>query len=300
MAKQKKKEIGLTTGERIFSVCNILIMLILIFVTLYPLYYVVMASFSDPREILRHEGPIWWILGEPTLSGYETTLKNPNILTGFLNTLFYVPVGTIIQMVLTMFAAFVLTRKYFLPRNAMMKAMIFTMFFSGGLIPLFFVIRNTGIYDTRWAVILPYAVSTYNVIIMRTFFAGLPSSLEEAAIIDGANDFDVFAKIVVPLSKPVIAVITLYYAVGLWNSWFPSSTFQRDANLYTLQMFLREILIANNTAAGESPNELLEQSLSRELVQYCTVVVATVPILFVYPFLQKYFEKGVMIGAVKG
>lgn len=298
--KKNNKPIGITPGERIFDFINALFMLLLIFITIYPLYYVIMASFSDPRMILRQEGPIWWVLGEATLSGYEITLENPNILTGFLNTVFYVLVGTTINMTLTLFAAFILTRKYFLPRNLLMKAMIFTMFFSGGLIPLFFVVKNTGIYDTRWAVILPYAISTYNVIIVRTFFNSLPGSLEEAAIIDGANDFDIFAKVVIPLSKPVIAVITRYYAVGLWNSWFPSMVFQRDSSIYTLQMFLREILISNNTAAGESPNELLEASLSKELVKYCTVVVSTVPILFIYPFLQKYFEKGVMIGAVKG
>lgn len=290
-----------TTGEKAFNVFNAMLMLLLIFATLYPMYYVLVASFSDPRYLIKHEGPLWWILGDVTLTGYKITLKNPNVLIGFRNTIFYVLVGTSINMILTTFAAFVLTRKHFLPRGFMMKAMIVTMFFSGGLIPLFFVVRNTGIYDSRWAVILPYAISTYNVIIMRTFFESIPPSLEESAIIDGANDFQVFSKIVIPLSKPVLAVIALYYGVGLWNSWFPSMVFQRDSNLYTLQMFLREILIVNTTGGmGDNPSELLEASFARELVKYCTVIVSTVPILCVYPFLQKYFEKGVMIGAVKG
>ena len=152
-----------TRGEKIFNVFNILFMLLLIFITLYPLYYVVMASFSDPRMLLKHEGPLWWVLGDATLQGYTITLRNPNIITGFINTVLYVLVGTSINMVLTTFAAFILTRNYFYIRNFLMKAMIVTMFFSGGLIPLFFVVRGTGIYDSRWAVILPYAISTYNV-----------------------------------------------------------------------------------------------------------------------------------------
>ena len=184
----------------------------------------------------------------------------------------------------------------------MMKFMIFTMFFQGGLIPLFFVVKNMGIYDTRWADFVPYLVSTYNVIIMRSFFASLPPALEEAAIIDGASEGQILRHVVLPLSKPVLAVIGLYYAVGHWNSWFPSMVFIRNTKLYTLQYVLRGILITNSNSISSGDNVLsvMEVSFTSELVKYCTIVISTVPIMLVYPFLTKYFEKGVMIGAVKG
>ena len=181
-----------------------------------------------------------------------------------------------------------------------MKMFIFTMFFSGGLIPMFFAIRNTGIYNTIWVSSIPYAVSAYNMIIMRTFFESIPDSLEEAAIIDGANDFTVFSRIIMPLSKPVVAVMLLYYGVGQWNSWFPASMFTRDRVLYPLQLILREILIDNQMQSADSLAAAVEDTFSSELVKYCTIIVSTLPILIIYPFLQKYFEKGVMIGAVKG
>jgi putative aldouronate transport system permease protein len=290
-----------TAAEKLFNLLNILFMLSLMAITVYPLYYVIIASLSDPRMLMKHEGPLWTILGQLNLTGYAITLNNPNIAIGFKNTFFYVIVGTSMNLLLTSFAAFVLTRRHFYIRNFMMKMLVITMFFSGGLIPLFFVVRTIGIYDTGWAIILPYMISTYNVIIMRTFFQSIPESMEESAIIDGANDFQVYLKIIMPLSKPVLAVIALYYGVSHWNSWFSSVLFLRNRELYPLQMFLREILILNSSlGGGENPSELLEASFSKELVKYCTIVISTVPILFVYPFLQKYFVKGVMIGALKG
>lgn len=290
-----------TMGNRIFGFCNMLFMLLLLFVTLYPVYHVVVASLSDPILLMSHKGPLLKILGDPTLEGYRKTLANRSLLTGFMNTLFYVTVGTFLQVALTSFAAFLLTRKHFILKKIMMKMMIFTMFFSGGLIPLFFAVKNTGVYNTIWVSSIPYLISTYNVIIMRTFFMTIPDSLEEAAVIDGANDFQVFKDVILPLSKPVIAVIILYCGVSQWNSWFPAAMFVRDRGLYPLQMILREILIQNDsTAITDSVVAAVEESYAKELVKYCTIVVSTVPILAVYPFLQKYFEKGVMIGAVKG
>ncbi len=283
-----------------FQVINTTIMLFLIFVTVYPLYHVLVASFSDPILLMSHTGPLTKILGKATLAGYIKTLSNKSLLTGFRNTLFYIVVGTSLQMALTSFAAYTVSRKNFMLRNAIMKFMIFTMFFNGGLIPLFFAIRNTGIYNTIWVSSIPYAVSVYNVIIMKTFFESIPESLEEAAIIDGANDFKVFYKIILPLSKPVIAVMILYYGVGQWNSWFPAAMFTRDRVLYPLQLILREILIENSSQSADNLLEAIQDTYAKELVKYCTIVVSTVPILVVYPFLQKYFEKGVMIGAVKG
>lgn len=283
-----------------FQVVNTLIMLFLIFVTVYPLYYVAVASFSDPLLIRSHTGPLFHILGEPTLQGYQKTLANKSLFAGFKNTLFYLFVGTFLQLFLTSMAAYVLSRKNFMIRKGVMKMFIFTMFFSGGLIPMFFAIRNTGIYNTIWVSSIPYAISVYNMIIMRTFFETIPESLEEAAIIDGANDFTVFSKVILPLSKPVIAVMILYYGVGQWNSWFPAAMFTRDRKLYPLQMILREILIENQTQSADNLAAAMEDTFTKELVKYCTIVVSTVPILAIYPFLQKYFEKGVMIGAVKG
>jgi len=283
-----------------FHIINGLIMLFLIFMTLYPMYYVVVASFSDPLLLKSHVGPLFGILGKPTLAGYEKTLANKSLFNGFKITLIYLFVGTSLQVILTSLGAYVVSRKNFLLKGAVMKLFIFTMFFSGGLIPLFFVIRDTHIYNTILVSFIPYAVSTYNLIIMKSFFESIPESLEEAAIIDGANDFHIFSKVTLPLSKPVIAVMVLYYGVGQWNSWFPAAMFTRDRKVYPLQMILREILIDNQQQAADSMFELLEDSFSGELVKYCTIVVSTVPILIVYPFLQKYFEKGVMIGAVKG
>ncbi len=254
-------------GEKIFDICNVVFMFLLVFITIYPLYYVVMASFSDAKMIMRHEGPIWWLLGDLNFEGYKIALNDPNIITGFLNTVWYLVIGTVLNMSATILAAFVLTRKHFVIRGAMMKFMIVTMFFSGGLIPLFFVVTGTGVFDTRLAPILPYLISTYNVIIMRTFFASLPASLEESAIIDGANDFHVLTRVVLPLSLPVLAVITLYYAVGHWNSWFPSLMFQRNREIFSLQMFLRETLIANATiVGGDNAQDLMESSYNKELV----------------------------------
>lgn len=282
-----------------FHIVNNIIMCILLFITLYPLYYVVVASFSDPILLKSHTGPLYWILGEPTIKGYIRTLENRSLFNGFKITMIYLLVGTTTQVVLTSLAAYVVSRKNFLLRGAVMKMFVFTMFFSGGLIPLFFVIRDTHIYNTVFVSFVPYAISAYNMIIMKTFFESIPASLEEAATIDGANDFTVFLKVIMPLSKPVIAVMILYYGVGQWNSWFPAAMFTRDRNIYPLQMILREILINNEQQTADSMFTLLEDSFMNELVKYCTIVVSTVPILIVYPFLQKYFEKGVMIGAVK-
>ena len=305
MSFKKKTKTGIdmnTPGEKVFDVFNVILMLVLIFVTLYPLYYVVMASVSDPRFLLAHEGPLVWWLGDCTLEGYRLALNNPNIITGFGNTVFNLIVGTTLNMILTIFAAFVLTRRNFYLRNVMMKLMVFTMFFSGGLIPLFFIVKGVGIYDTRWSDFVPYLISTYNVIIMRSFFVSLPDALEEAAVIDGANEWQVLTHVVLPLSKPVIAVIALYYAVGHWNSWFPSMVFKRNTKLYTLQYVLRGILITNSTSvsSGDGALAVQEISLASELVKYCTIVISTLPIMCVYPFLTKYFVKGVMIGAIKG
>lgn len=289
-----------STGERAFDILNISLILLLVLVTVYPLLYTVFASFSDARALLKHEGALLLPLAPYTLQGYQMTLSNPNILQGFGNTVAMVGSGTIIGVTMTMIGAYVVTRKKFKLRGVMMKGILLTMFFSGGIIPTFFVVRGVGLYNSFWSMIIPSALNSYNLIILRTFFLSIPDSLEESAVLDGANDMQVLLKIFLPLSLPALAVITLYYAVDYWNSWYPALLYIRDRKLYPLQMFLRELLILNENVESASGKQMVSEVYTRELVKYCTVVVSTVPILIVYPFLQKYFVKGVMIGAIKG
>ena len=272
----------------------------MVFITLYPLVYVLFASFSDARALLRHEGPLTAPLLPMTIDGYRLTFNNANIIRSFFVTVFLVFAGTALSLSVSLIGAFVVTRKHFVLRSHVMTMMVITMFFSGGIIPMFFVVQELHIYNTIWAQILPYMISTYNIIIIITFFRGIPDSLEESATIDGANDLTVFIRIFLPLSVPVIAVIALYYGVGYWNSWYPALVFIRDRSLYPMQMILREILIANQTTSAADALQMVEEAYNRELVKYCTIVVSTVPILVSYPFLQRYFVKGVMIGAIKG
>lgn len=287
-------------GEKIFDGCNVLLLVALVAVTIYPLLYTLFASFSDARALLAHEGVLLMPLSPLTLQGYDLVFKNPNILRGLVNTVMLVVTGTALGVLMTMLAAFVVTRKYFKPRSIMMKLIMVTMFFSGGMIPTYFVVRNLGLYNSFWSMVLPSAMGTYYLIILRTFFQGIPDSLEESAVLDGAGDLRVLFQIYIPLSTPALAVITLHYAVNYWNQWYPALLYIRDRSLYPLQMFLREVLIQNDTSRANSAVMRLSESYTRELVKYCTVVVSTVPILIVYPFLQKYFVKGMMIGALKG
>ena len=294
------KQVGRKPSSYITDAIIVIIMLALMFITVYPLLDTVCASFSDAKQLLKLEGPMWWPLEPFTLRGYELTFQNAKLVPSIFNTLFYVIVGTLGGLVITGMAAFVLSRKNFMLKNIIMKLIMFTMFFSGGIIPLFFVVRQIGIYDTRWAFLLPWIMSAYNMIIMRTFFLGIPESLEESATLDGATDLQIFFKIYVPLSTAVIAVIAMYYGVAWRNSWYQSLVFQPSNSLWPLQMVLREVLITNTKSATTDVTSMAEESYTRELVKYCTVVVSTVPILIIYPFLQRYFVKGVMIGAVKG
>lgn len=292
--REKRKRVKL--GDALIF----LLMLGVMFLTAYPLYFSLIASVSDPRGLLRQIDPLVAPIPPLTLQGYILCLNNPNIINGLKNTLFYLVFGTVISLALTIAAAFVLSRRHFLLRGVVMKLMMVTMYFNGGLIPFFLLIRNIGLYNTRWVMILPYAISTYNVIVMRSFFLSLPQSLEESAVLDGANDLHVLIRVVIPLSAPVIAVITMYYAVGYWNAWYPSLIFHRSREYYPLQMILRELLILNEPTEQTNMGEMLDEPFTRELVKYCAIVITTVPILVIYPFLQRYFVKGVMIGAIKG
>ena len=291
-----------TNGERVFSVFNYFLMFILCIVMLYPLWHVAMSSISDPVSLFTERGIRLLPIGDLTLKGYELVFQNPNVATGFMNTAYYVGIRTILSIIITVMAAYVLSRKGPYWNSAISKLIIFTMYFQGGLIPFFLMVRAMGLMNDRWVIILPVLVSTWNLIIMRTAFAGIPESLIESAKIDGASDFRIVWTIVVPVAQATVAVIALFYAVTMWNTWFNPAIFLTDRALWPIQLILREILLeyAAVTAAQFGAAGVTEQPMYRLLLQYSTIMVATVPILLIYPFLQKYFISGVMIGSIKG
>lgn len=284
--------------EKTYDAFNALIISLFTVSCLYPFWYITVASFSSPLEVAKQRG-IMLLIKEFNLEAYKAVFANPSIWTGYANTAFYVIVGSAVNLVMTVFAAYGLSRKNVFGRGAIMKMIVFTMFFGGGLIPNFLMMKSFGLVDSRWALILPGAISTYNMIIMRTSFQGVPASLEESARIDGANDFTIMSKIIVPLSLPVMAVITLYYAVGHWNAFFGAVVYLRTKKLYPLQLILREVLISNSTDSMMTDTGSADKAGLREIIKYATIIVSTVPILCLYPFLQKYFVKGVMIGSLK-
>ena len=290
----------LSSGEKIFNVFNMLFMVGLTFITFYPFAYVVFASFSDAAMLMRARGLLLRPVGF-NLQAYEMVFKNPVLFSSYFNTLIYVTCGTTLSVFLTICGAYSLSRKNVLLRMPITFFFVFTMWFSGGMIPLFLLVRNLGLLNNRLALILPSAVSTYNLIVTLTYFRSIPDSLEESAKIDGANDYVIMFRIIVPLAVPVIAVITLFYAVGIWNAWFHAMLFLNRRELFPVQLILREILILNDTSGvmggAVSQGERIQVG---ETIKYATAVVATVPILVVYPFVQRYFVQGIMIGAIKG
>ena len=288
-----------TPGERIFDAINIALLSLAVVVTLYPLLYVLFSSLSAPGELARYRGIMLAPAGFST-AAYEAVFNNPNIVNGYRNTLFYVIAGTAINMILTCLGAYALSRRNVMWKTPITLVIVFTMFFSGGLIPTYLLVARTLDWiDTPWAILIPSAISTWNLLVLKTAFEQVPSALEESARIDGANDFVILFNVVLPLSLPALAVITLFYAVGHWNAYFNALIYLRDRALYPLQLVLCEILIANQT--GDMTTGVLGGDVEPigETIKYATIVVATVPILFLYPFLQRYFVKGVLIGAIK-
>lgn len=288
-----------TKGQRIFSFFNIIFMLGLIGITMYPVYYVAVSSISEPGKLMQFDGVLLAPQGF-SLDAYKAVLQKQDIITGYANTLFYVIVGTTLNVMMTAFMAYGLSRTYLGYTKIITIMVMVTMFFSGGMIPNYLLVKNLGLLDTRWAVLLPTMISTYNLIVMKTSFAAIPTSLEEAARIDGASDIRIFFSIIMPLSKSIFAVMILFYGVEIWNAWFNAMLYLNDRGLYPLQLFLREILVQNETSDMVSGAGMANQASIQETVKYATVVVVTLPILCVYPFIQKYFVTGVMIGAVKG
>jgi putative aldouronate transport system permease protein len=285
-------------GEKGFDVANTVFMIVMSLITLYPLIYVLFSSLSDPQYVVQNRGLVFYPHGF-NWDAYQMVFKNPNIVRSFGNTLLYVSAGTLMNILLTSLGAYALSRKNLMLKNPVMFMIVFTMFFEGGLVPLYLLMQNLHLLDTRLAIILPSAISAFNLIIMRTAFQAVPESLEESARIDGAGDWTILFKVVLPLSMPVVAVMLLFYGVSHWNSWFYATIFLQSRELFPLQVILREILISNDTNAMSVGVGTGDQMAIGETIKYATIVIATVPILFLYPFLQKYFVKGVMIGAIK-
>lgn len=286
--------------DRIFlAVCYIIISILTIIV-LYPMVYVVSASFSSGSAVA--QGKVWLWPVEVTLEGYKAILKYKNIWIGYRNTIFYTVVGTVINVCLTMICAYPLARRNLRGRNAIMMLFVFTMLFNGGMIPNYILISKLKIINTPWAMLLPGAISVYNMIVARTFIQqNISSELMDAAKIDGCNDVQIFSQIVLPLSKAIIAVLAMWYAVGHWNSYFNAFLYLNDKELYPLQIFLRELLVLGNVSSEMIDAETIAQLQNlKYLLKYTTIVIATVPLFAIYPFVQKYFVKGVMIGSVKG
>ncbi|MDR6884643.1 carbohydrate ABC transporter permease [Bacillus sp. 3255] len=286
-----------TRGERTFGYFNALLMLILCAVTLYPFLYVAFASLSDATSLLQHRG----IMLKPAgfdLGAYKAVFENPMIVKGYQNTLLYVVLGTAINLLMTSIGAYVLSRPNLYFKNMIMFVIVVTMVFHGGLIPSYLLVNSLGMMNTMWALLIPGAINTFNMIIMRTSFQGIPVSLEESARMDGANDWTILFRIVIPLSMPVIAVMILWYAVGHWNSYFSALVYLRNREAYPLQLVLREILISNNTDSMMAGGGDDKYAIG-ETIKYAAIMVSTLPIICLYPFLQKYFVQGVLIGAIK-
>lgn len=288
-------------GDKIFIVSVYVLLVLILIIVLYPLIYVVSASFSDPQAVISGEVLLWPV--DVTLRGYQAVFKNPKILTGFANSLLYMFVGTAINLIMTMLCAYPLSRKEFTARNKIAALFVFTMYFSGGLVPSYMVVSKLGLINSRLAMLIPTAMSTYNMIIARTYMVNsIPDELYEAAQLDGCSPFKYLLKVIVPLSKPIIAVLALYYGIAKWNNYFDAMLYLNDTAKWPITMVLREILIQNQI----DPTMLTDASaLSKlqgmtELLKYSVIVVASVPVLVIYPFVQKYFVKGVAIGAVKG
>lgn len=289
-----------SAGEWVFEVINYAIMILLVIITLYPCYYVVVASVSDPTKIYEGSGMLLYPKGF-SVAAYKNVLAYKPLWMGYLNTLFYVGVGGFLSVIVTIMAAFGLTRRDLPFKNFLSMAIVFTMYFSGGLIPTYLVVKGLGLLNTRWALVLPTMVTTYNLIITMSYFRGLPYELEEAAKIDGASDYRILLQVMIPLAKPIIAVIALYYMVAIWNSYFNAMIYLTDRDLYPLQLVLREILIQGDTASvGGAAAQAGDVQSYAENLKFAVIVVSTIPILCVYPFIQRYFVKGVTIGAVKG
>lgn len=288
-------------SDRAFTIFNYIVLTLFLIAVAYPLIYVFSASMSDPRSVI--SGKMWLWPVDITFDGYRAVFRNSRIVTGFQNSLFYTVAGTFISVTLTILAAYPLSRKDLAGRNVIMFLFVFTLLFGGGLIPTYLVVREVGMLNTRWALIIPAALSVYNMIITRTFFQStIPDELLEAAQLDGCSDFRFVKDVVIPLSGPIIAVNALFYAVGLWNQYFNALIYLTNPDLFPLQLILREILVQNQVDFSQisDVNQLMARQQLQDLLKYSLIVVASAPVLIIYPFVQKHFVRGVLIGSLKG
>lgn len=300
MAKLKSIRRQVTGKDLAFNIVLYAICIIILLIVVYPLYFIVIASFSNPTEVAN--GKVWLWPSQFTVDGYKEILRHAEIWVGYRNTIFYTVVGTLIDLAVNIPAAYALSRRDLVGRKVITFYFIFTMFFNGGLIPTYFTIRDFGLYNSFWVMVLPFSVVVYHIIIARTFFdSSLPQGLLDAAQIDGCSNLRFFFQIALPLSKAVLAVIALYTAVAQWNAYFNALVYIRDDGLKPLQLIIRNILITNQSIAGTGDGLAVQEARRlSELMKYAVIIVTTVPIMCVYPFVQKYFSKGVMIGAIKG
>ncbi|HBH6538624.1 carbohydrate ABC transporter permease [Enterococcus casseliflavus] len=295
-----------TRADKIFLIFVYVFLAISLLIVLYPLIYIISASISNPHLV--NSGEMWLLPKGITFEGYRTLLGNSSIWRGYLNTIYYTVLGTSINLLVTLPCAYALSREDFYGRRAFTNFILVTMFLSGGLIPSYLLIRSLGMLNTVWALVIPGAVSVYNVVVTRTFFQStIPREMEEAAIVDGCSDFRLFMQIVLPLSTPIIAVMALFYGVGHWNSFFSALIYLSDRSMYPLQMILREILILQdmssntvNNVTSEMANMLYSKQQLAQVIKYGVMIVSSLPVIIVYPFLQKYFVKGMMVGSIKG
>ena len=291
-----------TRSDKIYGVFSHIIILLVMVILVYPIWAVVVASFSDPTELYKSSFHFW--PETVTLDSYKLVFRDDSFLTGIWNSVKYTAVGTFINVILNICAAYPLSKRNFKGQSLLMKLFTFTMFFSGGIVPTYILINKMHLIDSFWVMILPSAIGTFNVILMRTYFqTNIPQELEDAASVDGCTNFKFLIRIALPLSIPIIVLVALYYGVGHWNDYFTAMMYLTKRQLYPLQLVLREILLENE--AGKMLNvatdaAYAERMMSRMGLKYAVIVISTIPILVIYPFVQKFFSKGVMVGAVKG
>lgn len=302
MVREKSNMERESFGDKCFVIVNAVLLTLVLIAVLYPLWFVLIASISDTAAVLT--GKVWLWPRDFTLAGYKIVLQNGELLRSYGNTVLYTAMGTAINLVLTVMAAYPMSRRDYRGRNALMAFIVFTMFFSGGMIPAYLLVKDLGMLNTIWALVIPNAVSVWNIIIMRTFFQqSLPYEIQEAAQIDGCSDIKILLRIVLPLSKPILAVMVLFYAVGHWNAFFNALIYLTDRDLYPLQLILREILIQGQMASMMESGDttgMARRIMEAESIKYAVVIIANLPVLLLYPFLQKYFVKGVLVGSLKG
>ncbi|MFS0869878.1 carbohydrate ABC transporter permease [Paenibacillus xylanilyticus] len=299
MAATVQKRIKESAADRAFLITIYIVLSLVVLAVIYPLIFIISSSLSSPAAVT--SGRVWLWPVDISFSGYKALFNTPEILTGYSNSIFYTVAGTIISVVLTIMIAYPLSRKSFFGRNALMMIITFTMIFSGGLIPTYMVVKQLHLIDTRWALLIPNAIWVWQVIIARSFFkSSIPEELLEASEMDGCSDMRFIWSIVLPLSKPIIAVLVLMYAVGQWNAYFDALIYLKSADLFPLQLILRSIIIQNNSGGAMDAAKMVERQQLAELLKYSLIVVATLPVLVIYPFVQRHFVQGMLVGSIKG